>query len=100
MSAELTELSGLELAELIAARTVSPVDVVRAVYTRLDATEPGWNCFVLRTADRALAEAETAEREIAAGDYRGPLHGLPDIPQVVHGVILNRHRLRARSTHE
>src|SRR5947208_1601630 len=50
MSAELAELSGLELAALIAARTVSPVEVVRAVYERLDATEPAWNCFVLRTA--------------------------------------------------
>jgi len=77
MEAELTELTGLELAPLIAARKVSPVDVVRAVYARLDATEPTWNCFVLRTEQRALAEAEAAEREIAAGNYRGPLHGLP-----------------------
>lgn len=77
MSTELTELTGLELAPRIAAREVSPVEVVRAVYDRLDATEPVWNCFVLRTADRALAEAQAAEREIAAGHYRGPLHGLP-----------------------
>ncbi len=77
MATELTELSGLELAARIAARDVSPVEVVRAVYERLDATEPAWNCFVLRTAERALAEAQVAEREIAAGHYRGPLHGLP-----------------------
>jgi aspartyl-tRNA(Asn)/glutamyl-tRNA(Gln) amidotransferase subunit A len=77
MSTELTELSGLELAPRIAAREVSPVEVVRAVYERLDATEPVWNCFVERTAERALAEAQIAEREIAAGRYRGPLHGLP-----------------------
>ncbi|HEY7065464.1 MAG TPA: amidase [Chloroflexota bacterium] len=77
MSAELTELSGLELAARIAAREVSPVEVVRAVYERLDATEPAWNCFVLRIPERALAEAQAAEREIAAGNYRGPLHGLP-----------------------
>ncbi len=77
MSSELTELSALELAPRIAAREVSPVEVVRATYERLDATEPTWNCFVERTAERALAEAQAAEREIAAGQYRGPLHGLP-----------------------
>ena len=48
MSAQLTALSGLELAALIAARTVSPVEVVRAVYQRLDATEPAWNMLKIR----------------------------------------------------
>jgi aspartyl-tRNA(Asn)/glutamyl-tRNA(Gln) amidotransferase subunit A len=75
--AELLELTGLELAQQIERRAVSPVEVVRAVYRRLDTTEPLWNCFVLRTAETALAEAAAAEREIAAGGYRGPLHGLP-----------------------
>src|SRR5947208_17133459 len=77
MTAELLELSGLELAREIERRTVSPVEVVDAVYARLDATEPRWSCYVLRTADTALAEARQAEAEIARGRYRGPLHGLP-----------------------
>src|SRR4051812_50158961 len=77
MAAELLELSGLELAREIERRAVSPVEVVEAVYARLDATEPRWSCYVLRTAETALAEARQAEAEIARGQYRGPLHGLP-----------------------
>jgi aspartyl-tRNA(Asn)/glutamyl-tRNA(Gln) amidotransferase subunit A len=77
MAVELLELSGLELAREIERRAVSPVEVVEAVYARLDATEPRWRCYVLRTAETALAEARQAEAEIARGQYRGPLHGLP-----------------------
>jgi aspartyl-tRNA(Asn)/glutamyl-tRNA(Gln) amidotransferase subunit A len=77
MADDLLALSALELAQAIERRSLSPVELVRAVYSRLDATEPRWHCFVLRTADTALTEARQAETEIAAGRYRGPLHGLP-----------------------
>jgi aspartyl-tRNA(Asn)/glutamyl-tRNA(Gln) amidotransferase subunit A len=77
MPADLLELSALELARLIETREVSPVDVVQETSRRLDATEPILNAFVLRLDEEALAAARAAEQEIAAGRYRGPLHGIP-----------------------
>ena len=77
MAEELLALTALELAQRLERRALSPVELVRAVYARLDATEPRWHCFVLRTEETAFAEARQAEAEIAAGRYRGPLHGLP-----------------------
>jgi aspartyl-tRNA(Asn)/glutamyl-tRNA(Gln) amidotransferase subunit A len=75
--ADVLELSALELGRAIERREVSPVEVVQAVQRRLNATEPALNAFVLRLDEQALAEARTAEQEIAAGRYRGPLHGIP-----------------------
>lgn len=74
---ELLDLSALELARLVAARAVSPVELIDAVYRAMDVAEPAWHCFVARTEATARAEARAAEREIAAGHYRGPLHGIP-----------------------
>jgi aspartyl-tRNA(Asn)/glutamyl-tRNA(Gln) amidotransferase subunit A len=71
------ELSALELARAIELREVSPVEVVEATLQRLDETEPLLGSFVLRLDDQARAEARQAEQEIAAGRYRGPLHGIP-----------------------
>ncbi len=73
--------SGQELAALIKARTVSPVEVVQAFLDRIDALNPKVNAYITVTRDRALAEARAAEKEIAAGTYRGPLHGLPYAPK-------------------
>lgn len=77
MADDLLALSALELARAVERRAVSPVEIVQAVQRRLDATEPLLNAFVLRLDDEALAAARAAEAEIAAGHYRGPLHGLP-----------------------
>lgn len=55
---------------------LSPVDLVRACLARIDA-RPELKAFITVMADSALAEAENAQREIAAGQYRGPLHGMP-----------------------
>jgi aspartyl-tRNA(Asn)/glutamyl-tRNA(Gln) amidotransferase subunit A len=65
------------LAERIRARSLSPVELVEACLARGDAAAPGLGCFVTATADRARAEAREAEAEIAAGRWRGPLHGVP-----------------------
>jgi aspartyl-tRNA(Asn)/glutamyl-tRNA(Gln) amidotransferase subunit A len=66
-----------ELRLLIKARTVSPVEVVRAFLDRIDAVNPKVNAFITITGDHALEQARQAERDIAAGRYRGPLHGIP-----------------------
>jgi Asp-tRNA(Asn)/Glu-tRNA(Gln) amidotransferase A subunit family amidase len=44
---------------------------------RLRRHDPKLRCVITLTADRALARARQADREIAAGQYRGPLHGIP-----------------------
>jgi aspartyl-tRNA(Asn)/glutamyl-tRNA(Gln) amidotransferase subunit A len=76
-AARLHELTAAELGPLISRGVVSPVEVVRAVLARLDATEPTLNCFISRRDEAALEEAQLAEVEIRSGAYRGPLHGVP-----------------------
>lgn len=78
---ELVFKSGQELAALIKSRQVSPVEVVQAFLSRIDALNPKVNAFITVTRDHALARAREAEREISAGQYKGPLHGLPYAPK-------------------
>lgn len=65
------------LAPLIRCRTLSPVELTRAVLARIDRLEPGLNSFITVTSDLALAQAKRAEKEIVRGAYRGVLHGIP-----------------------
>jgi aspartyl-tRNA(Asn)/glutamyl-tRNA(Gln) amidotransferase subunit A len=65
------------LAERLRAREVSPVALAETFLERLETLGPKYNAVVTVTRDRALDEARRAEREIAAGRYRGPLHGIP-----------------------
>jgi aspartyl-tRNA(Asn)/glutamyl-tRNA(Gln) amidotransferase subunit A len=62
---------------MIAAKEISPVEVTEAVLARIDDLNPKLNAYLTVTAHMAVAEAMAAEKEIAAGDYRGPLHGIP-----------------------
>ena len=66
-----------EAATLLRERRVSPVELTEACLARIETVEPHLNAFVTVTADLARAEARAAEGEIAAGRYRGPLHGIP-----------------------
>ena len=70
-------LSLRETARRIATREVSPVDLTREMLARVAAVDPVLKSYATVMADSAMAEAETAAREIAAGRYRGPLHGIP-----------------------
>jgi aspartyl-tRNA(Asn)/glutamyl-tRNA(Gln) amidotransferase subunit A len=65
------------LAEAVRARRVSPVDLTELFLARLEKLGPRHNAVVTVTRERALVEACRAEAEIAAGRYRGPLHGIP-----------------------
>jgi aspartyl-tRNA(Asn)/glutamyl-tRNA(Gln) amidotransferase subunit A len=78
---EIVFQSASELGSLLKTRKVSPVEVMRAYLDRIDAVDPKVGAFITVTRERAVAEAEQAEREIAAGRYRGPLHGLPYAPK-------------------
>src|SRR5580700_9115267 len=70
-----------ELSPLLKARKLSPVEVVRAFLDRIEAVNPKVNAFITVTGDQALDQARKAERQIAAGRYRGPLHGVPYAPK-------------------
>ncbi|MHB1133284.1 MAG: amidase [Chloroflexota bacterium] len=74
---DLSMLSGAQLAAKVRTREVSPVEVVDAALARIEHLEPRLNAFVTVMTEQARAAAQTAEHEIAAGNYRGPLHGLP-----------------------
>lgn len=65
-----------DFAGLIAARTLSPVDLVDACLARIDARRE-LNAFITVLAERAREDARRAEADIAAGRHRGPLHGIP-----------------------
>ncbi len=78
---EIVFRSASDLAALLKTRKLSPVEVVRAYLDRIDAVNPRLGAFITVTRERALAQAEQAEREIGAGRYRGPLHGLPYAPK-------------------
>jgi Asp-tRNA(Asn)/Glu-tRNA(Gln) amidotransferase A subunit family amidase len=66
-----------DLAKLIHARRVSPVELTRMYLSRLKRYGPRLNCTVTLTEELALQQAEAAEQEICNGNYRGPLHGIP-----------------------
>ena len=74
---ELPFLSATALAELLRRREVSPVEATVAYLARIEQVDPALNSYITVTAERAMAEARQAEAEIAAGNYRGPLHGVP-----------------------
>ncbi len=66
-----------ELSERIRSGALSPVALTTLFLERLDTLGPRYNAVVTVTRDRAMAQAQQAEAEIAAGHYRGPLHGIP-----------------------
>jgi len=66
-----------ELAELVRTKKVSSLALTQMYLERLKRYDSTLKFVVTLTEDRALAQAKNADREIAAGKYRGPLHGLP-----------------------
>ena len=77
---QMTDLAWLSVAEgaqLLRAQKLSPVEWTKALLDRIAAVDPAYNAFLIVTAERALAQAKPAETEIAAGHWRGPMHGVP-----------------------
>lgn len=66
-----------ELAELVRARKVSSTALTEMYLERLKRYDAKLKFVVTLTEERALGQAKEADREIASGKYRGPLHGLP-----------------------
>ena len=76
MRDDLTTLGIAETAALFRSRRISPREVVAAHLERA-ALDPEVNAMATLTEHRAHADAERAERELASGQDRGPLHGIP-----------------------
>jgi aspartyl-tRNA(Asn)/glutamyl-tRNA(Gln) amidotransferase subunit A len=66
-----------ELGNRIRTRKLSPVELTEAYLARSEKLGPRLNAYATLTRERALREAHDAEKEIAGGKYRGPLHGIP-----------------------
>lgn len=67
----------VEIGERLHAGALSPVELTRAMLDRIAARDGALHAYETVMAEGALAEAEAAAREIAAGAVRGPLHGVP-----------------------
>lgn len=74
---DLPFLTIAQAAPLIASGQLSPVELTRAFLARIERLNPVLNAYITVTAELALSQAREAEREIRAGHYRGPLHGIP-----------------------
>ena len=74
---DLTRFSLAEVSELVRAKQVSPVELTQACLERIARLDRKLNAFITVTAESALADARAAEEEIARGNWRGPLHGIP-----------------------
>ncbi len=70
-------LSVADVGRRIAAREISPVALTQHVLDRIAALDPILKSYATDLTDRALADADAAERDIKRGKYRGPLHGVP-----------------------
>lgn len=66
-----------ELSELIRTRQISSLELTRFCLDRLRQFDPILHCVTTLTDSLAIAQAERADRELARGIYRGPLHGVP-----------------------
>src|SRR4030081_2839470 len=73
----LHELSIAEAGRALRAGTVSSVALTQHALARIAALDPLLHSFVLVTQERALADAERADRELKSGIDKGPLHGVP-----------------------
>src|SRR5215510_11968085 len=74
---ELCFLNVTELAPLLRARKLSPVEIVHALLERIDTLNNDLIAYLHVSAEPALAAAQAAEIDIGSGGYRGPLHGIP-----------------------
>jgi aspartyl-tRNA(Asn)/glutamyl-tRNA(Gln) amidotransferase subunit A len=77
MTKPLHELSIAEAGKALRAGTVSSVALTQHALARIASLDPLLHAFVLVTKERALADAERADRELKSGIDKGPLHGVP-----------------------
>lgn len=94
MATALHECSIAELSRLLASRALSPVELTDALIDRVERFDAQTRAFITPTFDLARAQAREAEREIAAGRVRGPLHGIPFALKDIYdtrGILTSAH---------
>ena len=74
---DLAFLPVTKLAALLKAKKVTSTELTKLYLARLKKYDPLLKCVVTMTEELAFKQAEKADAEIAAGKYRGPLHGVP-----------------------
>ena len=74
---DLAHATAAELAALIRARRVSPVEAMRATLARAERAQPVLNAFITLCPEAAMEAAREAEAAVMRGDPLGPLHGVP-----------------------
>jgi len=77
MNSGLVKMPATEMAAKVAAKEVSPVELVEEHLRQIEKLNPKLNAFVDVRAAEALAEARAAEKAVINGDALGPLHGVP-----------------------
>ena len=77
MTAALPELPAVALRRMIGAKEISPVELLEACISRIEALNPAVNAICATAFTRARVEAQAAEAAVLAGEPLGPLHGLP-----------------------
>jgi len=70
-------LSACEIGRMVRSKELSPVEIVGNLLERIHQLDTKINSFIRVLDDVALADAETAQKEIMGGQWRGPLHGVP-----------------------
>ncbi len=94
MTTDLHELSIAELSRSIAARKLSPVELVEALISRVERYDVQTRAFITPTFELARRQARQAEAEISAGRARGPLHGIPFALKDIYdtrGILTSAH---------
>src|SRR6266545_353753 len=66
-----------EAGDWLRAKRISSVELTRELLARAHAAQDSVSAFLAFTDDAALEAAQQADRELASGDGRGPLHGVP-----------------------
>ena len=78
-------LSITQTAALIRARELSPVELTQAYLDRITALDGALGAYITVMREQALTQARRAETEIQAGNYKGPLHGIPiAVKDIIH----------------
>ena len=76
-TSELPFLSAGDLSRLIQSKEVSPVEVTEAYLDRIISLDHRFNSYLTVMREQALVDAQQAEEDIASGQHKGPMHGVP-----------------------
>jgi aspartyl-tRNA(Asn)/glutamyl-tRNA(Gln) amidotransferase subunit A len=74
---ELPFLSAGDLSRLIQSKEVSPVEATEAYLDRIESLDHRFHSYLTVMREQAMADARQAEQDIAAGQHKGPMHGVP-----------------------